>query len=310
MLGIEQKKGDPNKLLGRLVVYAKIAPNADTNNGMGPLKDMIKNNLLAVSGEFKDTSFKDFIHREMSSNSNSEGFAEFIEHLKEEGVDLPEGMDPESIRDRVQEITNMEIIPVPAKVIFYESEEEILKEDADIFYIGEFSQISQAHLCITSLPIFYQAMYREQVYTLEIKYIDDLLKQIETNGANTIISQSDTNVFDEFQSLGTFMGDLFELLSLRVIPFLLAIELDEDYEKNVAKFYSFMSSYPEIEDVVQMDHALRSLRENHKNAKIRERLELISQKMSAVYQEDSKKALAAVNKLKQLDEAEEEDLEN
>src|SRR5690554_7180839 len=84
MLGIEQKKGDPNKLLGRLVVYAKIAPNADTNNGMGPLKDMIKNNLLAVSGEFKDTSFKDFIHREMSSNSNSEGFAEFIEHLRSE----------------------------------------------------------------------------------------------------------------------------------------------------------------------------------------------------------------------------------
>jgi len=303
MLGIEQKKGNSSKLLGKLIVYARISSNAEPEKGMMPLRDMVRNGLLVVSGEFKPhDSFKDFIRREVGSNSNSEGISELIEHLKEEGMELPENLDPDSFKDRIQEISNMEIIPVPAKVVFYESEEEILKEDADIYYIGEFSGISQAHLCITSLPIFYQAMYREQVNSWERQYINDLLGQIEYGDfKENNHSIQNVDVFSEHDTLDTFMGNLWELLSLRIIPFLLAQETDEDYEHNITKFYSFMKSYPEIEDVVQMDHSIRVLRANQGDSKARERLELLGQKISATYQEDFEKASKYKKRLEMLE---------
>ncbi|NLG38633.1 MAG: hypothetical protein GX545_01755 [Fibrobacter sp.] len=303
MLGIEQKKGNPNKLQGKLIVYAKISSDAELEKGMLPLRDMVRNGLLVVSGEFKpNESFKDFIRREVNSNSNTEGLSELIEHLKEEGMDLPDNLDPESFKDRIQEISNMEIIPVPAKVVFYETEEEILKEDADIYYIGTFSGIGQAHLCITSLPIFYQAMYREQVNSWERQYINDLLGQIENGDSKESENNlSNVDVFSEHESLDTFMGNLWELLGIRIIPFLLAQETDEDYENNIRKFYSFMSSYPEIEDVVQMDHSIRLLRQNKGDPKARERLELLGQKISATYQEDFEKASSFKKRLEMLE---------
>lgn len=301
MLGIQQKKGDPNKLLGKLIVYAKISPDAEPGKGMAPLRDMVRGGLLAVSGEFKSNdSFKDFIRREMGADPNNEGFSEFIERLKEEGVELPENLPPEAFKDRIQEISNMEIIPVPAKVVFFESEEDLLKEDADIYYIGEFMGVGQAHLCITSLPIFYQAMYKEQVNASERHYIDDLLGQIEnacpeknSNGIGCL------DVFVEHDSLDTFMGDLWKLLGVRIIPFLLAQKTDEDYENSIRKFYTFMSSYLELEDVVQMDHSIRLLRSNQGDTIARERIELLSKKISATYQEDFKSA----SKLKKQIEA-------
>ena len=68
MLGIEQKKGNPNKLQGKLIVYAKISSDAELEKGMLPLRDMVRNGLLVVSGEFKpNESFKDFIRREVNS---------------------------------------------------------------------------------------------------------------------------------------------------------------------------------------------------------------------------------------------------
>lgn len=302
MLGIEQKKGNPDELLGKLVVYAKISSDAEPEKGMMPLRDMVRNGLLVVSGEFKPSdTFKDFIRREMNSNANTEGFSELLEHLKEEGMDLPENLDSESFKDRIQEISNMEIIPVPAKVVFFESEEDILKEEADIYYIGEFTGIGQAHLCITSLPIFYQAMYREQVNARERQYINDLLGQIENGDTEeNELLPNNVDVFSEHESLDTFMGNLWELLGVRIIPFLLAQETEEDYENNIRRFYSFMSSYSENEDVVQMDHSIRMLRMNQGDAKARERIELLCKKISATYQEDFEKASTYKKRLEML----------
>lgn len=221
MLGIEQKKGDPEKLCGRMVAYAKILRSAMKNDAMpGPFPGMIRNGILAVRGEFeKNSNIKSFMRHEMGT-SVDKGINDLIEHIKETGGELPDGVDVESFRNRLEELSSMEIIPVPAKIMFYENEDDILRENADIYYIGEFSGMSQAHLCITSLPIFYQAKYREQQNAEEQSYISELLSQIESDGL--ITSKPENGEFLPGKgNLLTFVGDLQELLERQVVPYLL-----------------------------------------------------------------------------------------
>ena len=208
MLGIEQKKGNPERLCGRMVAYAKILRSAMKNDAMpGPFPSMIRNGILAVRGEFeKNSNIKSFMRHEMGT-SVDKGINDLIEHIKETGGELPDGVDVESFRNRLEELSSMEIIPVPAKIMFYENEEDILRENADIYYIGEFSGMSQAHLCITSLPIFYQAKYREQQNAEEQSYISELLSQIESDGL--ITSKPENGEFLPGKgNLLTFVGDL------------------------------------------------------------------------------------------------------
>lgn len=91
MLGIEQKKGDSHNLCGRLIVYAKISPSASKNDsGPIPFTSMVKNGILAVKGEFKNNdSLKRFMQHEMGS-SMDKGISDLIEHIKEQGGELPE----------------------------------------------------------------------------------------------------------------------------------------------------------------------------------------------------------------------------
>ena len=53
MIGIEQKKGDDEKLCGRMIAYAKILPTPDTDDDNSPFDDMIKNGLLVLEGDFR-----------------------------------------------------------------------------------------------------------------------------------------------------------------------------------------------------------------------------------------------------------------
>ena len=173
MLGIQQKKGSSDRLCGRLVVYARIAPSAmkDGDSGRFPFGSMVRNGILAVRGEFeKNGTIKHFMQREMGT-SVDQGISNLIEHIKETGGELPDGVDADTFRERLEELSSMEIIPVPAKIMFYNNEEEILQENADVYYVGEFTGMSQAHLCITSVPILYQAQYREQQNAEEQAYI-------------------------------------------------------------------------------------------------------------------------------------------
>ena len=124
MLGIQQKKGDSEKLCGRLVVYAKIIPSAskDQNEGPIPFASMVRNGILAVRGEFeKINSIKRFLQHEDGASSVDKGISDIIEHIKESGGELPEGLDVDSFKDRLEELSSMEIIPVPTKSMFYEN---------------------------------------------------------------------------------------------------------------------------------------------------------------------------------------------
>ncbi len=290
LLGIEQKKGSASRLCGKLIAYARILPTAEEDTAPQPFQEMVRNGLLVIEGDFRHSeSLKQMLRKELG-NGLDENIAGLIEHIKEEGGDLPEGLDPEAIRERINELSNMEVIPIPAKIVYRETEEDILKSEGDIYYIGEFMGLSQAHFCLTSLPIFYQAKYREQEKLNEQIYLNEILSQIESQKVldNTEIKNAN-GLFPDGANLNSFIGNLQELFDGRVIPFLLAQDSPTSFESGFQSFADFMLPYPFKPDIENLHHALLKLRENQADAKERRRLELLCNKISAVYHEDFKK---------------------
>lgn len=289
MLGIEQKKGDDNNLCGRMIAYAKILPTPDGQIGGSPFDDMIKNGLLTLEGDFR--LFSANSERKSINKAMDEKLNNLLASMEESGVDLPANLDVDSMRERLHELSNMEVIPIPARIGNFNTENDILEEDADIYYIGEFIGAGQAHYCLTTLPIYYQAVYREQAKRKEMDFLNDALAQIEAGDfVDTDDLQKDSEeLFPEGITLNNFVGDISKLLNVRVIPFLLAQETDSEYHKQIEKFFDFMKGYPEAADIIRIDVALRELR--HQDSQVaRKLLELSCQKVCAVYDEDSRKA--------------------
>jgi hypothetical protein len=301
MLGIEQKKGDDEKLCGRMIAYARILPTPEKDESDTPFDEMIKNGLLTLEGDFR--KFNPTVpSRQKRNQVMDERLNELLETMEENGVELPENLDVETVRDRLHELSNMEVIPIPARIGNFSREEDILKEDADIYYVGEFIGANQAHFCLTTLPIYYQARYREQTKKHEMEILNDMLSQFE-NGQfldNDDIMKDTVELFPEGASLTTFVGDLMNLLNAKVIPFLLACETDEEYDEQVKLLYNFMKSYPEQLDVKRIDASLRMLREDGNNRLARKVLELSCKKINALYNEDAKAAERFENEITSL----------
>ena len=290
MLGIEQKKGNDDHLCGRMIAYAKILPSPDALSGT-PFDDMVKNGLLTLEGDFRNAPTGPEIRRSLNKNVDSK-LNNILQTMQEEGVDIPENLDVDALRDRLHELSNMEVIPIPARIGNFATEEDILNENADIYYIGEYIGLNQAHFCLTTLPIYYQARYREQAKAAEISLLNEMLSQFESGTImdNEDIQKDTDELFPEGLTLNTFMGDLDNLLNVRVIPFLLACETDSDYEKQIALFYNFMKDYPQQEDITRVDHAIRELRRKGDNQSARKLLELSCKKINSIYSEDTRTA--------------------
>ncbi len=207
-------------------------------------------------------------------------------------MELPENLNVDAMRERLHELANMEVIPIPARIGNFSNEEDILKEDADIYYIGEFIGANQAHYCLTTLPIYYQAKYREQAKRSEMDMLNEVLSQFEEGdfvGTEEIQKDSE-ELFPKGLTLNTFMGDLSKLLNVRVIPFLLACESDNEYNTQIQLFYTFMKGYPDQNDIKRIDKSLRELRKQSDSITARNLLELSCKRISAIYNEDSQLA--------------------
>jgi hypothetical protein len=290
MLGIVQKKGNDEKLCGRMIAYARILPTPDSD-GDSPFDDMIRNGLLTLEGDFR--TFNPTVptpsqrKKVMDDKLNN-----LLESMQESGEDLPENLDVDALRERLHELSTMEVIPIPARIGNFSNEEDILNEDADIYYVGEFIGANQAHFCLTTLPIYYQARYREQTKVEEMALLNDMLSQFEAGDImdNDDIQKETAELFPEGVSLNTFVGDLNNLLNVRVIPFLLACETDNDYRSQIALFYNFMKDYPQQEDITRVDKAIQKLRKQSDDQAARKMLELSCKKINAIYNEDTKSA--------------------
>ena len=291
MLGIEQKKGNDESLCGRMIAYAKILPNPDEQDSGTPFDDMIKNGLLALEGDFRMFSPR-VPSRRITDREVDDKLNDMLESMEADGVELPSEMDVEKMRERLHELSSMEVIPIPAKIGNFSREEDILKEDADIYYIGEFIGANQAHFCLTTLPIYYQARFREQARKKEMDFLNDALAQFETGEfVDTEDLQNDSEtLFPKGLTLNTFMGDLGKLLNTRVIPFMLALETEAQYDEQIKLFYEFMKGYPAQADIKLIDLALRDLRNQKDSALARKVLELGCRKIDAIYNENTQLA--------------------
>lgn len=304
MLGITQKKGDPDHLCGRMVAYARILPAEGMAKGPAtPLDGMVHNGLLAVTGEFtRHSGFNDFLRHEFNA-SMQEGLGDLADKIKEMGGELPEGMDQDALREKLDEFSNMEIIPVPAKVVMYDSEEQILAEDADIYFLGEFLGQSQAHLCITSFPIYYQARYREQVARQLQNEINSLLSEVEQGSLTSMVPDeaNDPAILRLTGNLDSYAGHLLELLTGQIIPNLVYNTGNPlEFSQSMDSFKRFMQPYRFPADVQAIEHVLESMRAGHSVPHDRRRLELLCQKISALHHEEFERLKAIEKELESL----------
>jgi len=127
LLGIQQKKGDPGKLDGRLTVYALLDIDpSDLLSMKHPIASMIHNGLLVAQGNYRDqNNLRDFLKSEMGL-SLEEGLEDFLDKLG----GLESALDPEKLRERIDNIDELEdFIPTPAKIVPFPSEADVLAQE-------------------------------------------------------------------------------------------------------------------------------------------------------------------------------------
>lgn len=281
-LGLIQKKGDPQRLDGRLTVYAIVDTDPDELMHMKhPVGSMVHNGLLVAQGNYKEqNSLRDFLKSEMGLS-----LEEGLEQLLDRAEGLEGALDPQKLKEKIEEMGEMEeFIPTPAKIVPFHSEQEILGQEGDVFFTGVFKSAGNAVLSVNSLPILYQARYREQQVHQVRAEIDALIAQIEQ-------SEPAGDHFDNPQL------DIESALLKNYLPTMLYSRHDAaDFEAAEQQFRTFMSGYPRSEDVDSMVELIKGTHDL--SASHHTLLELYVKKLVAVHHRDS----AAVEVLrKQID---------
>jgi hypothetical protein len=246
-LQIEQKKGNPDTIDGRLTAYAKVELDiSDIMTSKHPIASMVHNGLLVVQGNYKEqNNLRDFLKSEMGV-SLEDGLSDFLEKLD----GLESALDPDKLREKMDGLGDIQdFIPTPAKIVPFNSEEEILAQDGDVFYTGQFKNIANANLSVNSFPIFYQARFREQ-------QIDGLKHEIET-----LIAQVENDELpDSFYS--TPGVNIEEKILKEYLPCLLYSRKDRHvFIKAEQKFRNFLNA-PQFSGDVDRIVALLSLSED------------------------------------------------
>ena len=270
LLGIERKKGSKDRLDGRLTVYAvlDIDPSELLSMKSG-IASMIYDKFLVAQGNYKDqNNLRDFLKSEMGI-SLEEGLEEFLEKLG----GLESALDPQKLRDKIENFDEMEeFIPTPAKIVPFHSESEILGQDGDVFFAGTFKNIGNAILSVNSFPILYQARFREQE-------IEKVRNEIEL-----LISQIEKNELPE-ATFSTRGVNLEEKIIKEFIPNMLYCRKDPKVFSAAEKqFRAFMRGYSFKDDVDRIVSIIADQEEL--TAKYFKLLELYAKKISEVRKEN------------------------
>ncbi len=176
---IVQKKGDPHKMHGKLTAYAKISSESHGYDAPeSPLQAMIDSGFLVAQGNYRDqSSLRDFLQQELGTSlDDEEGIKQFVEGLG--GIEG--ALDPDKFREKMNHLEEIEeFIPTPAKMVHFRDENEIISQEGDVFFLGEFSNPANANLAVNAATILYQAQYRETQISHIRTEIDDMILGIE-----------------------------------------------------------------------------------------------------------------------------------
>jgi hypothetical protein len=282
-LQVEIKKGDPLHLRGKLIAYVHVQGREDASSPSGegdnasPLEALVRNGVLAVQANYVDQrNIRDFFKKEFGI-SLEKGIEEVIEQARETGG-LEGALDPEAVKERLESMKNADFIPIPAKVAFFSSDEEMLAQDADVYYLGSFTVLSHAHLCVNAFPILYQAYYREQEQREVEVEISALLRTVDTKPKKLGSEEAEE---------GTDAGwkdHLLKSLIPRMIYTRGKAEGHAEHEKAVTEFRTFMEEFGFPEDA----EAIVALIEDSSefDAAALRKLELLVAKVEALQRED------------------------
>ncbi len=292
---IEQRKGDGERLKGKLIAYVRIKSvalplddgSAEFENGemsnagpASPLSNMVRNGILAVQANYVDQrNIRDFFRDEFGI-SLEKGIQEVIDQAKDTGG-LEGALDPEAVKERLESMKNADFIPIPAKVAFYNSEEEMLAQDVDVFYLGRFTVITHAHLCVNSFPIIYQAYFREQEQVAMELEIATLLQVIE----DPKLEKVSTPKASEEVTLQNFQGDLQAFLLKDLIPKMIYNLSDPtEYQNAKRHFRTFMGDFGYPEDLEAIIILIETTPKQ--DLMVLKKLELLVAKVEALQRED------------------------
>jgi hypothetical protein len=286
---IQQKKGDPGTLDGRITVYAMI--DVDTGELLAAkhaFASMVNDGFLVSQGNFKDQyNFKDFLKSELGI-SLEDGLEEGLSQLLDRMEGLESTLDPQKLKERLESMDDLnDFIPTPAKIVPFHSEEEIFSQEGDVFFVGSFKNVGNAVLAVQALPMLYQSRFREQEAGRIKNEIESLIAQIE----NTDVKQP--------QALPKAKQSTEEGLLMEYIPNMLYYRKESrDFENKVSEFRSAMKRYrfPEdIEAIVSIISRKGELSETDNRL-----LELYAKKITCVEKEDFKEVDTVTREIKQL----------
>jgi hypothetical protein len=276
ILNLEQKKGNPFHLHGKVTVYAQIEIDpSDLMSIKHPISSMVHNGLLVAQGNFKEQSnLKDFLKSEMGISSD-ESMEEGLSQLLEKMNGIESALDPQKLKDRLENMGDLEeFIPTPAKIVPFHSEQEILDEEGDVFFTGIFKNVGNAVLSVNALPILYQARYREQEHQQVRNEIEHLINQIEQTG-----------VPSGSQTIKTPGVNAEERLLKEFIPNMLYWRKEQHSFSNAEQqFRTFMKGYQFQEDVEAIVKIIGSKNELGSNEY--KLLELYAKKIASIKEED------------------------
>lgn len=286
---IQQKKGDPRTLDGRITVYAMI--DVDTGELLAAkhaFASMVNDGFLVSQGNFKDQyNFKDFLKSELGI-SLEDGLEEGLKELLDRMEGLESTLDPQKLKERLESMDDLnDFIPTPAKIVPFHSEMEIFSQEGDVFFVGSFKNVGNAVLAVQALPMLYQSRFREQEAGRIKNEIESLIAQIE----NTDVKQP--------QTLPKAKQSTEEGLLMEYIPNMLYYRKEShDFENKVSEFRSAMKRYrfPEdIEAIVSIISRKGELSETDNRL-----LELYAKKITCVEKEDFKAVDTVTREIKQL----------
>jgi hypothetical protein len=270
------RKGNIDRLSGNVLVYARVqhSPGARPT----PWDDLIRGGMIAVYGQYQNhMNLKDFLIKEMGQDP--EALAESLQDR-----DDPQAQKLRELLSESENTDKMEIIPIPAKVVFFETEEELLEMDADIFFVGEFQHTTNAHLAISAFPILYQAALREQ----QSDQLDSEIQQLLHESGIALPSETEmTKRFLPSLAGTTYLhyhGDLKELFWKRLIPELVhSASVPGQFSEQIQAFRAFLGGYPFEADLNAIEAHLLALAAGYKEHQ--KPVELLCQKIAALRDE-------------------------
>ncbi|MGA2507135.1 MAG: hypothetical protein ABSF80_06645 [Chitinispirillaceae bacterium] len=292
VFNIQQKKGDPQNLDGRITVYAVIAIDPEELSAVKhSFASMVHNGFLVAQGNFKDQyNFRDFLQSELGI-SLEEGFEEGLTQLIERMDGLESTLDPQKLKERLENMNDLEdFIPTPAKIVPFHSEEEILAQEGDVFFAGTFKNVGNAVLSVQALPMLYQAQYREHEVGRIRNEIESIITQIE---------RSDAPRGNAAAAPAKAKATIEEKLLKELIPNMLYSKKEPHaFEAAAKEFRSFMKKYrfqEDVETVVSIISGSGELTE-----KANKLLELYAKKIACVEKEDFEKAEEVSREIQRL----------